>query len=131
MNPAGEPLGFDYHRGCSAGLGKNPSILGIAGHQGTHFSRSFKVPTLQSLQQSYWNWYLERAVLCCHIRIFFFISVLIFGCTGSSLLHGLFPSCIAQASHYSDFSCCGAGALRCKSFSSCSSQALEHRSAWA
>ena len=130
MNPAGEPLEFDYHRVAQQDLGKDPSILGVADHQGTHFSRSFKVSTLQSLQQSHWD-YLERAVLCCHILIIFILVIIIFGCIGSSLLHGLFPSCRAQASHYSDFSCCRTGALRCEGFSSCSSQAPEHRGVWA
>ena len=35
----------------------------------------------------------------------------IFGCTGSSLLLGLFSSCGAWASSCSGFSCCGAQAL--------------------
>ena len=53
----------------------------------------------------------------------------IFGCAGSSLLLGLFPSCGEQellsscdvpASYCGGFSCCGAWALGCLGFSSCS-----------
>ena len=60
----------------------------------------------------------------------------IFGCAGSSLLLGLFPSCGEQellsscdvpASYCGGFSCCGAWALGCLGFSSCSSWVLEQR----
>ena len=56
-------------------------------------------------------------------QIFFFF----FGCAGSPLLHGLFPSCGAWASHCSSSSCCGARALGHSGSRSCGSQALEHR----
>ena len=64
---------------------------------------------------------------------FFFLILLylfILGCSGSSLLQGLFSSCGEQgllssccmrASHCDGFSCCGARALGCKGFSRCSS----------
>ena len=64
-----------------------------------------------------------------------------FGCTGSSLLCGLFSSCGEQGAHFAvvhrlliALSCCGAQALRHEGFravacglSSCTSWALEHR----
>ena len=67
--------------------------------------------------------------------LFLFIYLLIFGYTGSSLLHrlfsrlgeqGLLSSCGARASHCGGFSC-GAQALGFLAFSSCSSRAPEHR----
>ena len=60
------------------------------------------------------------------IRIFFY------GCAGSSLPRGFFPSCGKQellsscgvmASHWGSCSCCRAWALECVGFSSCSTQA--------
>ena len=62
--------------------------------------------------------------------------LLIFGCTGSLLLHRLFSSCAEQGrlascgvrvSHCSGFSCCGAEAAGCTGLGSRSSWALEHR----
>ena len=41
----------------------------------------------------------------------FFKCLFIYGCAGSSLLHGILSSCGAQASHCSGFSCCWAWAL--------------------
>ena len=64
---------------------------------------------------------------------FFFLS---FVCAVSSLLLGLFSSCIrwgplssrgAWASHCGDFSCCRAWALGHVVFSSCGSRTLKHR----
>ena len=58
-----------------------------------------------------------------------FLFIYLFDCAGSSLLLGLFsscgewgllPSCVAWASHFSDFSCCGAWALGLPGFCSCS-----------
>ena len=60
----------------------------------------------------------------------------IFGCVGSSLLHGLFSSCekwgllsscSVRVSQCVGFSSCGAPALGCSDFSCRGSQALEHR----
>ena len=56
----------------------------------------------------------------------------IFGCAGSSLLHGFFSSCSKQEvlSMYGlliGFSCCGAQPLGFKGFRSCGSWAPEHR----
>ena len=60
---------------------------------------------------------------------------LFFGCIGSSFLCGLFsscsqqgllPSCGAQASHCSGFSCCWAWAPGHGGFRSCASQGLEY-----
>ena len=50
-----------------------------------------------------------------------FLSSTLFtlGCVGSSLLHRLFSSCSAWASHCSGFSCCRAQALGCIGFSCC------------
>ena len=65
-----------------------------------------------------------------------FIYLFIFGCAGSSLLHGLvsncgewepLSSCGVQASHCGGFFYWGARALGCTDFSSCGPQALEHR----
>ena len=45
------------------------------------------------------------------LRFFFFYNftyLFIFGYTGSLLLHRLFSSCRAQASHFGGFSCCRA-----------------------
>ena len=55
--------------GCSTRLVKDPSISGVAGHWGTHSSRSLKVPSLQVLQQGNWDCHLERALLlpCSYI----------------------------------------------------------------
>ena len=62
-------------------------------------------------------------------------TLFIFGCAGSSLLCGLFPSCGEQgllsncsmwASHCGGFSGCRAQTLGHKGFISCGSQALEH-----
>ena len=76
--------------------------------------------------------------------LFIHFIIIIFGCTGSLLLHrlfcsceqqGLLSSCSAWVSHCGGFSCCGAWTLGCVGFSSCGSQALEHRfnscGAWA
>ena len=58
-------------------------------------------------------------------RIFSISYLLISDCAGSSLLHGLFPSCRILASQYSGFSCCAAQALEHEGFSSCSSWAQQ------
>ena len=64
------------------------------------------------------------------------IYLFIFGCAGSSLLHGLLSncgerellsSCGVQASHCGGFFYWGAWALGCTDFSSCGPQALEHQ----
>ena len=55
----------------------------------------------------FFNVYLLTYFLFTYI----FIYLLIFGHTGSLLLHGLFSSCSAQASHCGCFSCCRAQAL--------------------
>ena len=60
-------------------------------------------------------------------QYFFDFYVFLFGCAGSSLLHGLLSSCNLQASHFSGFSCCGAQALACEGFSSCSMWAQQLR----
>ena len=68
--------------------------------------------------------------------IFKYLYLLIFGCAGSWLLHGLcsscgewmrLSSCAAQASSCGGSSCCGAQARGLTGFRSCSSQALEPR----
>ena len=64
-------------------------------------------------------------LLLCHL-FFFFLICLFFGYAGSSLLHQLFYSCSAQASHFSRFSR-GAQALHCMGFSGCGSWDLDHR----
>ena len=67
--------------------------------------------------------------------LFLFIYLFVFGCAGSSLLHGLFSSCgqqgllsswSMQASYRADFSC-GVRVLGDAGFSNCGSQALEQR----
>ena len=69
-------------------------------------------------------------------RFFKYFYLLIYGCPGSSLLHGLFSSCrawglfcscIARASHAGGFSCRRARSLGCTDFNSRGSQALKHR----
>ena len=76
-----------------------------------------------------------------HVSMPFFsffkkIYLFTFGCTGSSLLCGVFSSCREQGlfsscgtcnSHCSDFSCCRALALVHAGFRSCRSGTLEHR----
>ena len=47
-----------------------------------------------------------------------FIGLFIFGCAGSSLLHGLFFSCDVQACQCGGFSCYGIQALGHAGFSS-------------
>ena len=63
-------------------------------------------------------------------------SLFIFGCAGSSRVHGLFSSCGqrgplsscgTRASHCCGSSCWGAQAPGCVGFSSCASWTLEHR----
>ena len=53
--------------------------------------------------------------------------LLIFGCSGSLLLHGLLSSYSARASHCSGFPRCRAWALGFAGFSSCCSRAVKHR----
>jgi len=68
-------------------------------------------------------------------RFFKYFYLLIYGCPGSSLLHGLFSSCrqrelffvVRQSSHCGGFSCCRAPTLGGMGFSNWGSQALEHR----
>ena len=82
---------------------------------------------LSSINYDNGNLFLEPVKLINFFFFFFGISLLVFfkfiylfvfGCTGSSLLCGLFSSCgergllsscSVQASHYSGFSCCGDG----------------------
>ena len=79
-------------------------------------------------------------MLSCTIESqqYFFLNfdLFTFGCTGSSLLCGLFSSCREQGlfsscgtcnSDCSDFSCCRALALVHAGFSSCRSGTLQHR----
>ena len=70
---------------------------------------------------------------------FFFYYLFIFGCSGSSLLRGLFSSfgergllssCGAWASHCSGFSCCRAWALGRTAFCRCGTRALVARGMW-
>ena len=49
---------------------------------------------------------------------FFFLNLFISGCTKFLLLHRLFSSCSARASHCSDFYCCRAWVLGHTGFSS-------------
>ena len=69
-------------------------------------------------------------VFCCCLKclFIFYLFIIIFGCTGSSLMHsgflqlqraGGYSSCSALASHHSSFSCCGAWTLGHTGFSSC------------
>ena len=81
------------------------------------------------------NWVI---LLYDSFKIYLLIN---FGCTGSSLLRGLFSSCGEHGAHFAVvhrllivLSCCGAQALRHEGFrvvacglSSCTSWALEHR----
>ena len=56
---------------------------------------------------------MSLLLLC--IYVYNFIYLLIYGCAGSSLLHGLFPSCEEQGLPSS----CGARAFHCSGFSLC------------
>ena len=75
--------------------------------------------TCQDLEGTWWgsqlNKCLSYGVSFGHpIKDFFNVydfDVFIFGCAGSSLMHGLFSSCGAQVSHFGGFSCCRAQAL--------------------
>ena len=52
-------------------------------------------------------------------NFYLFLYLFIFGCAGSSLLHGLLLSCSVWVSHCGGFSYCGAQALGCVGFSRC------------
>ena len=86
----------------------------------------------------------ELGVSSLRLHFFFFkleaSFLFIFGCAGSSLLCGLFPSCreqglrsncSARASHCGGFSCCRAQALGRVGFSSCGAWGQLLRSMWA
>ena len=67
--PSWWPPGIWLLSGCSTRLVKDPSISGVAGHWGTHSSRSLKLPSLQVLQQGNWDGHLERALLSLYSYI--------------------------------------------------------------
>ena len=64
------------------------------------------------------EWSLQSIYCSSPYKVTFFFlvmrafkNVFVYGCAGSSLLHGAFSSCCVWASHCSGFSCCRAQAL--------------------